>query len=115
MAGPEVLFRTDVGDGGLAEPGRAVQEDVVERLVPPERGPDEDAQIGLHLFLADVLVERPGAQGEIGAAIVHLRRRIEQSVVSAGARVGRRSDRPALPLRARTLLFLLQGRVLLGG
>jgi hypothetical protein len=49
-----------VGERGLAEAGRAVEEQVVERLVPLFRRVDGDAKVVLELLLTDELVEPAG-------------------------------------------------------
>ena len=49
--------RHDLRQRGLAEPGRADEQHMVERLVARARGLDEDAQIGARLLLADELAE----------------------------------------------------------
>ena len=53
------LLGDKVGQAGLAQPGRAVEEDMVEVLAPLAGGLDEDLKVGLDLVLADELVERP--------------------------------------------------------
>ena len=56
------LVGDHVGKRGLAEPGRTVQQHVIERLAPlPGRG-NRDVQIFADAILADVLVERPRPQ-----------------------------------------------------
>ena len=47
----------DVGQGGLAQAGVAVQQDVVQGLAPLAGRGDEHLQVGLGLGLADVLVQ----------------------------------------------------------
>jgi hypothetical protein len=54
-----------VGEGGLSEAGRAVEEKVVERFVALLGGVDGDAEVVLELLLADELVEAPGPEGYI--------------------------------------------------
>jgi hypothetical protein len=51
-----------VGEGGLAEAGRAVEEEMVERLAALFGGVDGDAEVVLELFLADELVEAAGPE-----------------------------------------------------
>ena len=46
----------------LAEPRRAVQQHVIERLAPLARGRDRHLQIGADPLLADVVVQRPRTQ-----------------------------------------------------
>ena len=66
------LARDDLRQRGLAEPRRAEEEDMVERVAAPLGGLDEDAQILARRLLADELVERLGAQRGVeilGAAV----------------------------------------------
>jgi hypothetical protein len=62
-----------VGERGLAEPGRAVEEEVIERFVSLLGGVDGDAEIVLQLLLADELIEASRAQGDVDRLIVVLR------------------------------------------
>ncbi len=52
------LYRNHVRERGLAEPGGAVEEDVIERLPPPPGGADRNLQVLPQPVLPDVLVER---------------------------------------------------------
>ena len=54
------LVGDDVGERGLAEAGRAEEEDVIERLAALARGRDGDLEVRLDLLLADVLLEATG-------------------------------------------------------
>ena len=76
-AGPDVradvhaeLARDQLGQRRLAEPGRAEEERVVERLAPRERGVDVDAQAVLHLLLADELGQPLRAQRQLDDRLV---------------------------------------------
>ena len=60
------LAREDSGKRGLAEPGRAVKQDMVERLAPALRGMDEHAQILARALLPDELVESLRPKRQIG-------------------------------------------------
>ena len=51
----------DVGERGLAEPRRAGEQDVVERLAAPPRRLDEDRQLLGHLLLVDEVGEASAA------------------------------------------------------
>ena len=69
MAGPLVtrtvaphLVGDDVGERGLAEAGRAVEQDVIERLAALQGGVERDAELLADDLLADALVE-PAAGG----------------------------------------------------
>ena len=56
------LVRDDVRQRRLAEPGRPVEQHVVERLAALPRRRDRHLQVLADAILADVLVERPRAQ-----------------------------------------------------
>ena len=56
------LVGDDVGQRGLAEPGRTVQQHVIERLATLPRRGDRDVQILADPLLPDVLVERSRAK-----------------------------------------------------
>jgi len=62
-----------VGKGGFAEAGRAVEEQVVQRLVALFGGIDGDAEIVLQLRLADELLEAPRPQRDVDRLVVVLR------------------------------------------
>ena len=67
----------DVGERGLAEPGRAGEQDVVERLAAPARRLDEDRQLLGDLDLVDEVGQGRRAQAavevlDVGAGVVHL-------------------------------------------
>ena len=55
----------DVGERGLAESGRTVEQDVVDRLGPMLGGVDEDREVLLHAILAGELVEPAGPDGRL--------------------------------------------------
>jgi len=54
-----------VGECRLAEAGRPVEEDVVERFVALGGGLDGDAEIVLEFLLADELIEAPRPKSRI--------------------------------------------------
>ena len=54
------LVRDDRGERGLAQAGRAAEQDVVERLLPPARRLDVDAQVLLDALLPDEVLNRMG-------------------------------------------------------
>jgi hypothetical protein len=60
------LAGDDLGQGGLAQAGRAEQQHVVQRLAPALGGLDEDPEIALGLLLADELGQGLRAQGLVG-------------------------------------------------
>ena len=71
------LAGDDRGEGGLAETGRSVQQDVVGRLSPAPGRRQQHRQVGLDLALADVLVERARSQGAFDhevAVVLEIRR-----------------------------------------
>ena len=59
------LVGDDIGQGGLAQPRKAVEKHMVQGLAAVLGGLDGDLQIALELVLADVLGQRPGADGQI--------------------------------------------------
>jgi hypothetical protein len=62
-----------VGEGGLAEAGRAVEEQVVERLAALFGSVHGDAEVVLELLLTDELIEAPGAEGDVDVLLFVLR------------------------------------------
>ena len=64
------LARDDLRQRGLAEPGRADEQHVVERLVARPRRLDEDREIGARLLLADELGKPLRAQRALGRVLV---------------------------------------------
>src|SRR5262249_42707571 len=65
----------------LAEPGRAVQEDVVERLAALLRRLDRDVQLLAHLVLADVVVEPAGTESRVVLRVLLDARRRDDAIV----------------------------------
>src|SRR6185503_5283558 len=59
------LARHDLGERRLAQPGRAVEQHMVERLAARLGGGDEDLEVLAHLLLADEVVERLRTQREL--------------------------------------------------
>ena len=68
------LGRDDGGQRGLAQAGRAVEQDVVHGVAPPARGLDGDGEVLLELGLAGELVELPRAQAGLEELVLVLRR-----------------------------------------
>ena len=64
----------DVGEGGLAEAGRAGEEDVVERLAAAPRGLDEDRQLLGDLLLVDEVGKGRRAQRAVEVLVGRRRR-----------------------------------------
>src|SRR5690606_34127946 len=75
------LVRDDVGEGGLAQPGRAVQQQVVEGLPPVPRRFQVDGQLLLQSCLTDVL--RQGGRAQTN--VLHDAQRITALQVARGA------------------------------
>ena len=70
--GDRHLMGDDVSESGLAQPGRPVQEDVVQRLAALLGGGDADAQVVLDLLLADELLQQARPQGGVQGQVVFL-------------------------------------------
>ena len=76
------LVGDDVRQRRLAEPGRAVEQHVVERFAALLRGGDRDVQILAQPVLPDVLVERPRPQpGLVLDVVVDAARLVTQAIV----------------------------------
>ena len=60
----------DVGEGRLAQAGRAVEEDVIDRLLAVAGGVDQDRQVLLDPILAGELVEAPRPDGRLEGDLV---------------------------------------------
>jgi hypothetical protein len=76
-----------MGERGLAEAGRPVEEGVVQGLVAVFRRIDGDAEVVLELLLPDELVEAPGTQGDVEFFFVILE-------LAGGNALGRRAGAP---------------------
>ena len=100
----------DVGERGLAEPGRAGEQDVVERLAAPARRLDEDRQLLGDLLLVDEVGEGRRPQravevlvGDVGAGVVDADLGVDRDRLvvdpgradAVGADVGRLAHAPA--------------------
>ena len=92
------LLADDVREPRLAEPGRAGEQDVVERLAARLRGVERDRELLLHALLADEVVEpaRPQRLLELSSSLVVVGRpRVRNSrrvMPPAAARAGRCSS-----------------------
>jgi hypothetical protein len=62
-----------VRERSLAEAGRTVEEEVVERFASLFRCVDRDAEVVLELLLADELIEATGPQADLDDLVVVLR------------------------------------------
>ena len=69
------LLGDDVRQRGLAQPRRAEQQHMVERLAPMARGLDEDFELTADLLLADVFGELLGAQRALERLVLQAQRR----------------------------------------
>ena len=100
------LARHDLGERGLAEAGRACEQDMVERLAAGAGGLDEHFEVGADLGLADELGERLRAERGFAAVFVaphrlehpfaHEASSLSPRRISSSAR----ASRPALPIAA---------------
>ena len=66
------LAGDDVRERRLPEPGRPREKDVVERLAPPARRLEEDAELLLELRLPDEVRQRARPQGDLGIGLLRL-------------------------------------------
>ncbi|OIQ64408.1 hypothetical protein GALL_540420 [mine drainage metagenome] len=63
LAGGAHLVGQHVGQGGLAEAGRAEEQHVIEHLAPLLGGAQGDLDADLHLVLADIFLKPLGPEG----------------------------------------------------
>ena len=82
---------------GLAEPGRAREEEVVGRLAPPARRGEQDLEVLLQARLADELVEAPGPERDLLRLLHRIGRRRVSSLSSLVARRPRPASSAAFP------------------
>src|SRR6185436_12193702 len=82
------LARHDLGERGLAEPGRADEQHVVESFLACARRSDEHPEIGACLALADELVESLRAQRRIRRVLLAALRRYQLSSGTTAHRSG---------------------------
>src|SRR5207237_744759 len=66
------LARDDLGQRRLAEPWRAEEQHMIERLAPALRRLDKDAKIAAQLLLADEFVERERPDRGFGRVLLGL-------------------------------------------
>ena len=64
------LVGNDVGQRRLAQPRRAVEQHVIERLAALARGRDRNDQVLAHALLADVVAQRPRTQPRLVLGVV---------------------------------------------
>src|SRR6185295_1921832 len=79
------FVRDDVGQCRLAQPRRAAEEHMIERLPAAARGLDEDPQVLLVMGLTDVFLESLGPEQAVVASVVPLLAAAEHALV--GGRV----------------------------
>ena len=97
IATPSSLAMTR-GERRLAEPGRPVEQHVIERLAALLRRGDRHLQVLAHAILADVLVERPRPQPRLVLDVLVVARRFHQTIVhSVGTPSAPCSHRPIIP------------------
>ena len=87
------LARDDVGERGLAEPGRPGEQHVVERLAAPAGRLDEERELVLELLLADEVLEPRRAQRAVELLLARPRRRRLDALVARQRRGARRLAR----------------------
>ena len=75
------LVGDDVGERRLAEPGRAVEQHVIERFAALLRRGDRDVQVLADALLADVVVERARAQPRLVLDVLVHPRRGDEAIV----------------------------------
>jgi hypothetical protein len=101
LDGRAQLGRNHVRQRRLAEPGRAVQQHVIERLAATPRSGDGDLQVLPHVRLADVLGERARPETRLVRNVLVRSRAGDQPIVShrsagaTGASVQRDNSRSA--------------------
>ena len=88
------LVGDDVGERRLAEPGRAVQQHVIERLAALPGGGNRDLQVLADAILADVVVERARAQARFVLRVLVDARGGDEAVV------GHRQSQPHAATRS---------------
>ena len=74
------LVGDDVGQRRLAETGRTVQQDVIERLAAPARRRDRDLEVVPQSVLADVLVQRSRTQPRFVLGVIVRRARGDEAI-----------------------------------
>ena len=89
------LAGDDRGEGRLAEPGRAVQEDVIGRLLALAGCLQQHREAGLHLALAEVLVQRSGAKGALHRDLLLVQEVRREEAVAVGHRPESTMERAA--------------------
>ena len=99
IAGPLVIFTggaqlgaDDQGEAGLAEPGRAGQQDVVRRPAAPLGALEHEVELAGHLGLADELAQRVRAQRRLDDALLVTGLRRDGPVLPQARRRPRRSS-----------------------
>jgi len=79
------LVGDDARHGGLAQPGRAGEQEMVGGLVALARGTEHDREMLLQFFLADEVADAPRSQVAVGAHVgVVARRRVDELLTHGG-------------------------------
>ena len=73
--------RHDAGQGGLAQARRAVEQNVIQRVVALEGGVDINAQAVFHLVLADIFPQMMRPQGGVNFFILGPHAAHDQTIV----------------------------------
>src|SRR4051794_19693023 len=94
------LLGDDPRQRGLAQPGRAGQQHVVERLVARRRGADRDRELVLERLLADEVLQPAGAQPRLEVVLRALLRGLHTVERDHPRRADRLAHRRAAPLSA---------------
>ena len=84
LEGDSELIRDDVGERGLTEAGRSVEQNVIERLAARASRFNGHRKIFFHLGLSDELIELLRAQLEFKRGIILDRRRRDDAVFQVG-------------------------------
>ncbi len=64
--------RNNTGQAGFAKAGRAVEQNMIQRIMPPKRRADIDGQAVLYLLLAEILAQRARTQRGLNFHILAL-------------------------------------------
>src|SRR5581483_7716483 len=90
------------GERRLPEPGRAVEQDMVERVAALARRLDVDAKLLLELRLPDELVEAARAQLTVVGAVFRSDPSANDTIDHARSLPVRRNGSPSVPTAPRT-------------
>src|SRR2546428_13530922 len=98
------LVRDAIGGRRLPDPGRPVQQDVLERLLAQLRGLEQDAKVALDGVLVDVVgvVETPRSERELEMALLVARLRRGETLLPASASASRPATTTFTPPATRS-------------